>query len=51
MKRYLLFVLYFFTVSYFSAQKNNTNPYIGVKEKAEFPHAFFDERKIDLSNN
>lgn len=40
MKRYLVFVLCFFSIFYSQAQKNNYNPHIGIKEKAEFPHAF-----------
>ena len=31
---------------YFSAQKNNYNPPIGIKEKAEFPHTFLMEEKL-----
>ena len=40
MKRYLLFVLCFFTAFNSSGQKNNYDPHAGIKEKAEFPHAF-----------
>ena len=50
MKRYLLFVLCFFTVFYSPAQKNNYNPHIGIKEKVEFPHAFIN-CKIHQSQN